>query len=129
MSKRLFLLGLLAACGIAQAQPVSTEAWIAVTDARGVQLVNIQCGSNYFDPPEIVVRSNVPVELSVRTSAPSLEFVSGFAAANAIGRQPTSHTFTPTAAGHFPLVCEQVGGAANPGQRGLLTVVPSNGNP
>ena len=37
----LFILALAAGCGVAQSQAISTEAWYAVPDARGVQVVNV----------------------------------------------------------------------------------------
>jgi hypothetical protein len=124
------LLALVAGCGLAQAQAIGTEAWYAVTDARGVQSINIECREGFFDPPEIVVKSNVPVELLVRTPEPSHEFLSDFTPGRAIGRQPSAHQFTPRAHGHFSVSCQKQGEAEEPGararKRGRLIVVPDN---
>lgn len=141
----LFMLGLVAGCGVAQSQAlrmpqnaiapqdIPSEAWYTVPDARGVQVVNIDCGSGLFDPYEIVVKANIPVELLVRTSEPSQEFVSGFMAAQAIGRKPTPFRFTPNALGHLPLLCRTLGQPDSPKapgiKRGVLTVVQSYGKP
>jgi hypothetical protein len=125
-----FALGMTTGLAVAHAQDISTEAWYAVADARGIQLVNVECGEGFFDPPEIVVKSNTPVELSVRTREQGQEFVSSFVPGKAIGRQPTPFLFTPAANGRFDLVCQQQqgqGAAADPfiggRKRGLLTVV------
>jgi hypothetical protein len=116
-----------AGCAAAQAQAIGPEAWHAVPDARGVQLVNIECGNGVFDPREIVVKRGKPVELSVRTSEDSQEFVSGFKPAQAIGKHKTSYRFTPTANGQFMLACQKQGGGeearVKAKKSGRLTVV------
>ena len=93
----LFMLTMAATCGAARAQTqaLSTEAWRAVTDARGVQVINVECRNGVFDPREIVVKNSLPVALSVRTSEPSQEFVSSFTPNKAIGKEKSSHRFTP----------------------------------
>ena len=124
----LFILALAAGCGVAQSQAISTEAWYAVPDARGVQVVNVECGNGVFDPREIVVKKGKPVELSVRTSEDSQEFVSNFNPGKAIGKQKSSHRFTPTANGQFALACQKQGGGEDARVKakksGRLTVVP-----
>jgi hypothetical protein len=133
MFKRfIFLLGLAAGYSAAQSQAISTEAWHAVPDAQGVQVVNIECGAGFVDPPEIVVKSNRPVELRVRTSEPSQEFISDLSPGlgKAIGRQQSAHRFTPTARGRFAIGCQKQGDlnpAGKGNKKGLLTVVPDNG--
>lgn len=127
------MLGLAAGCGAAQSQALSTEAWHAVPDARGVQVINVECGESFFDPPEIVVKGNRPVELLLRTSEASQEFVTELTpgVGKAIGKQKTSHRFTPSANGHFAMGCQKQGGGkpGNGKRKGLLTVVPDNGQP
>lgn len=123
----LFILALATGCGTAQSQAISTEAWYTVPDARGVQVVNVECGNGVFDPREIVVKKGKPVELSVRTSEESQEFVSDFNPGKAIGKQKSSHRFTPTANGQFSLVCQKQGGVEDEHVKakksGRLTVV------
>jgi len=126
-----FVLSLLAACGAARAQVQAqgTEAWHAVADARGVQVIYVECGENFFDPPEIVVKGNRPVELLLRTQEASQEFVLDLTPGlgKAIGKQRSTHRFTPTAQGHFAMGCQKQGGAGKGKKKGLLTVVPDNG--
>ena len=133
MLKRFVLmLGLAAGYSAAQSQAISTEAWYAVPDAQGVQTVNVECGAKFVDPPEIVVKSNRPVELRVRTSEESQEFISDLnpGVGRAIGKQPTPYRFNPNANGRFAIGCQKQGGSQNPNngkKLGLLTVVPDNG--
>jgi len=123
----------LAAGGVAQAQALSTEAWYAVPDARGVQTVHVECGENFFDPPEIVVKGNRPVELVLRTPEAGQEFVSDLTPGlgKAIGKQKTAHRFTPGANGHFAMGCQKQGNpnAGKGRKKGVLTVVPENAAP
>lgn len=133
MLKRFVLmLGLAAGYSAAQSQAISKEAWYAVPDAQGVQTVNVECGAKFVDPPEIVVKSNRPVELRVRTSEESQEFITDLnpGVGKAIGKQPTPHRFNPNANGRFAIGCQKQGGSQNPNngkKLGLLTVVPDNG--
>jgi uncharacterized cupredoxin-like copper-binding protein len=124
----LFIIALAAGCGAAQSQAIGSEAWYAVPDARGVQVVHVECGNGVFDPREIVVKRGKPVELSVRTSEDAQEFVSGFNPGKAIGKQKSSHSFTPSANGQFSLVCQKQGGGEDERVKakksGRLTVVP-----
>jgi heme/copper-type cytochrome/quinol oxidase subunit 2 len=126
------MLGFAASCSAVQSQAISTEAWHAVPDAQGVQVINVECGSGFVDPHEIVVKSNRPVELRVRTSEASQEFVADFnpGLRSAIGKQQTPHRFTPTANGRFAMGCQKQGDPdpnAKGKKKGLLTVVPDNG--
>jgi hypothetical protein len=100
-----------------------TEAWIANTHA-GVQLVNIECAENLFDPPQIVVRVNVPVRLSVRTTGGRLQFLNqSFLPGNApIGKVPSLLTFVPTVAGQYEISCQPASGATAPPRKGMLIV-------
>jgi len=132
MLKRfIFMLGLTVGCSAAQSQAISREAWYAVPDAQGVQIVNVECGAKFVDPPEIVVKSNQPVELRVRTSEEAQEFISDLipGVGKAVGKQPVPHRFNPSANGRFSIGCQKQGGSQNPNngrKPGILTVVPNN---
>ena len=124
----------------AQTQPwpedlrIGTEAWWAATDSRGVQRVHIQCGSNFIDPREIVVRSNVPVELSVRTTGGLPPHAFGSPGSRVlpvlpVQAVPTAFAFVPGEVGRFPIVCQPTPGPdADPVTRarkkGALIVLP-----
>lgn len=119
----------LALTAAASAQEIGTEAWYAVPDSRGVQVVNIVCGPNFLDPREVVVEPGVPVEFSVRSlgQAPQ-EFASGLGPRVAAGRSPRTLRVTPPARGRHVMECRQPddpAANASPRRRGLLHV----GNP
>jgi hypothetical protein len=122
----------------AQNETPGGEAWIAVTDERGVQTVNLECGQGWIDPPEIVVKNNAPVELLVRTKVPGQVFDSGFMPPAPIGDLPSPHRFTPPRTGVFVLSCraqegdEQNRGEATGAGRGkarLFVVLPGRNAP
>jgi len=114
--------------GAVSAQEIGREAWYAVPDARGVQLVHVECGADFIDPREIVVEPGVPVELSVRSSEPLEEFVSTVAPKMPVGKQPNKKAFTPTARGRHDIFCKKQGSSdrdVSPKKKGVLHV----GNP
>ncbi|TFY98765.1 hypothetical protein [Ramlibacter rhizophilus] len=125
----LLLLLSLAGAVAASAQEIGTEAWYAVPDARGVQVVNIVCGPNFIDPREVVVEPGVPVEFRVRAQGPAREeFVSGLGRSIAAERSARSLSVTPPGRGRHVMECRQPGEAAanaNPRRKGVLHV----GNP
>jgi len=94
---------------IARESGIHSEAWHAVKDASGVQRVNVECGENYIDPPEIVVHQGVPVVLSVRAGKNVTNREVLFSnQKRSIDKKPITISFTPTASGHFPLVCSSL---------------------
>lgn len=114
-------------------QPVSTEAWWAATDPNGRQVVYIQCGSNFFDPKEVVVKKGIPVWMVVRTTGLTSNSF-GFGDPNFPGRgpvraEPTVLQFVPSAQGRFSMGCEAESGLpegepVKARKRGTLTVIP-----
>jgi len=123
----------LVACSGLQAQEIAIEAWWAATDANGVQRVYVECGTNYIDPREIVVRRGVPVEIAIRAgpdvaddelifSPPGLTEIR-----SPVGRQPTTVRFTPQLHGNAALRCSARGaresGVTQARRQGLLHVV------
>ena len=78
-------------------------------------MIHIDCSEGIFDPPEIVVKSNQPVELVVRAKdGDTREFVSDFTPrGKVIGKQLSAQRFTPTANGKFEMGCENLGGGAD----------------
>ena len=52
--------------GDPKGDPHAEKKVVATVDADGVQRVSILGGSYYYDPNYVVVKANVPVELSVR---------------------------------------------------------------
>jgi plastocyanin domain-containing protein len=111
------------------------EPHVAKLDADGVQRVRIVGGSYFFKPNHIVVKVNVPVELSASRE-------SGIAPYNLIVKAPEARlaveedlatdvkkvVFTATAVGKYPFYCSKklpfVAGHRERGMGGVLEVVP-----
>lgn len=122
--------------GVEAANPDFGEAWWTATDPDGVQRVNIFCGKDFFEPSRIVLKANVPVELTVSTmpGVPSHNFVVNVPGprpinANApIGAVPTKFAFDPGTMGNYPALCrDNANSAADPqllkAKQGVLTVI------
>lgn len=86
----------------------------ATVDKDGVQRVEVTGGEYFFDPDHIIVKVNVPVELTVRKksgvvphdiviNAPEagINFKEGF------GKEPKVIKFTPTKTGKYPIYCSK----------------------
>lgn len=87
---------------------------VATVDQDGVQRVAVLGGGYFFDPNRIVVKANVPVELSVRKEpgATPHDFVikapeAGIDVAVTLNAKPRLVTFTPTKPGRYPFVCSK----------------------
>ena len=84
---------------------------VAVIGADGVQKVEITGGSYYFNPNDIVVKVNVPVELIVKKegSTPHSIFLkapeAGIDFNVTLGNEPKTIKFTPTKVGTYPFWC------------------------
>lgn len=92
-----------------QPQPGGT---VAVIGSDGVQRVEISGSSYYFDPSVIVLKVNVPAEITVKKAgghkphkirARSPEAGIDFSAK--LGKAPRTIRFTPTKAGEYPFWC------------------------
>ena len=106
----------------------------ATVDKDGVQRVEVIGGEYFFDPDHIIVKVNVPVELTVRKksgvvphdiviNAPEagINFKEGF------GKEPKVIKFTPTKTGKYPIYCSKqllfFKSHKERGMEGLLEVV------
>ncbi|KWE84598.1 hypothetical protein [Burkholderia territorii] len=81
-------------------------------DADGVQRVAIVGGSYFFRPNHVIVRAQVPVELTVSAESGvvphSFEIdapQAGIAVHTELGATPRTFRFTPTAPGRFAYYC------------------------
>ncbi|KVL35346.1 quinol oxidase [Burkholderia territorii] len=103
-------IALVAGAGLARADgdaPVRVP-----VDADGVQRVAIVGGSYYFRPNHVIVRAQVPVELTVSAESGvvphSFEIdapQAGIAVHTELGATPRTFRFTPTAPGRFAYYC------------------------
>ncbi|MDO9387340.1 MAG: cupredoxin domain-containing protein [Thiobacillus sp.] len=106
-----FCLGLVGYGHADVAQPGETV-YRASPAADGVQHVRIEGGAYFFKPNRVVVKSNVPVELTVsvaRSMVPH-SFVlqapeAGIAVDEDLSSEPKKIRFTPTTAGSYPFYC------------------------
>ena len=85
---------------------------VATVDADGVQRVAILGGGYFYDPNYVVVKVNVPVELSVtkESSVITHDFVikapeAGIDVSVSLDTKPQLVKFTPTKPGKYPIVC------------------------
>jgi plastocyanin domain-containing protein len=84
----------------------------AVTGPDGIQKVSIVGGEYFFDPNQIVVKVNVPVELSVKKEGGIVPHnivmkspEAGMAFNETMGSEPKVIKFTPTKTGTYPFSC------------------------
>ena len=77
-----------------------------------MQHVRIEGGAYFFKPRRVIVKSNVPVELTVSVGRSVIphSFViqapeAGIAVDEDLSSQPKTIRFTPTAVGSYPFYC------------------------
>ncbi len=95
----------------AQAQE---KVYRAAIDSDGVQRVEVTGGSYYYDPSHIIVKVNVPVELTFKKTpgiTPHNIKINGTEAGIEInedmGDKPKTVTFTPVKTGKFSIYCDK----------------------
>jgi plastocyanin len=104
-------------------------------DADGVQRIRIVAGSYFFKPNHIVVRVNVPVELTAsrESGITPHDLViradeAGLAVKEDLGAEPKKIAFTATKPGKYAIYCSKklpfLAGHREKGMEGLLEVVP-----
>ena len=86
----------------------------AVIDNDGVQRVEVTGGEYYFTPDHIIVKVNVPVELSIKKEAGIVphnivihEPDAGIDINEALGKELKVIKFTPKKAGKYPFYCDK----------------------
>ena len=124
------VLALVAGCASGLKRPVQEVT--ARPDVDGVQRVRIEAHSYYFSPNRIVVKANLPVELTVKQSAlfvphnfTCIAPDAGVDVKKGLGmlRESKRLRFIPTTPGEYPFFCA-VGSHAKKGMTGTLVVVP-----
>ena len=131
-SSTICALCLAASAAFAQAD---RERLVANVDADGVQRVRVVAGSYFFKPNHIVMKVNVPVELSASREsgitphnlilkAPE----AGLAVEVDLGTEARKIQFKPTAVGSYPFYCGKklpfIASHREKGMEGVLEVVP-----
>jgi plastocyanin len=104
-------------------------------DADGVQRIRVVAGSYFFKPNHIVVKVNVPVELTAsrESGITPHDLViradeAGLAVKEDLGAEPKKIVFTATKPGKYAIYCSKklpfVAGHREKGMEGVLEVVP-----
>ncbi len=94
--------------------PVNGKRFVAKTGDDGIQRVEIRGGSFYFDPNDIVVKVNVPVELKVRKESGVVSHdievkapEAGIDFKTKLGTDWKTIRFTPTKVGKYEMFCDE----------------------
>ena len=101
-----------ASLGLSQ-EPAKGRRVVATVGQDGVQRVEMTGGSYYFDPAEVVVKVNVPVEISIKKigNSPHNIFLkapeAGIDFKASLGTEPKVIRFTPTKVGKYPFWCTE----------------------
>lgn len=123
-------LAVFTACALAQQAPQ-----VVKPDADGVQRVRLVAGSYFFKPNHIIVKANVPVELSASRESGltphDLVIRAEEAGINVkadLGSDPKKIAFIATKPGKYPIYCSKklpfMAGHREKGMEGILEVVP-----
>ncbi len=86
----------------------------AVIGGDGIQRVEVLGGGYFFDPDHIIVKVNVPVELTVRKESGFIPHnivvkapEAGIAFDEGLSTDPKVIRFTPTKTGSYPIYCSK----------------------
>jgi plastocyanin domain-containing protein len=124
------MLAVFTACALAQEPPQ-----VVKPDADGVQRVRLVAGSYFFKPNHIIVKANVPVELTASRESGitphDLVIRAEEAGINVkvdLGSDAKKIAFTATRPGKYPIYCSKklpfMAGHREKGMEGILEVVP-----
>ena len=124
------MLAVFTGCALAQEPPQ-----VVKPDADGVHRVRLVAGSYFFKPNHIVVKANVPVELTAsrESGITPHDLViraeeAGINVKEDLGSDPKKISFTATRPGKYPIYCSKklpfMAGHREKGMEGILEVVP-----
>jgi plastocyanin len=107
----LFILAI-AGQGACQADTLSPDGYQAIIAADGVQHVRIEGGSYFFKPSHVIVKINVPVELTVSVEKGLIPHTlliqspeAGIVVDEKLSSDAKTIRFTSTAVGEYPFYC------------------------
>ncbi|MGC2049380.1 MAG: quinol oxidase [Gallionella sp.] len=113
MTFLLFCIGI-AAYGVCRAEttPPEEAVYQATIAADGVQHVRIEGGSYFFKPDRVIVKVNVPVELTVSVEKGFVPHTlviqspeAGISVDESLSSDARNIRFTPTTVGKYPFYC------------------------
>ncbi len=109
-----FILAVVFLACMAFAAENQKKVYRAVVDNDGVQRVTVLAGSFYFDPDYIVVKGNIPVEVTIKKEAEITphDFIidapdAGLTIKETLSSDPKVIKFTATKAGKYPFYCDK----------------------
>lgn len=116
-------------------EPQQEKVYRAEVDKDGVQRVEITGGSYYYEPDYIIVKVNLPVEMTFKKSpglAPHNIVIkapdAGIDINEEMGAEPGRVRFTPAKTGKFEIYCDKkflfFASHREKGMKGILEVVP-----
>lgn len=109
-----FLIVFLILSGIGFAQDSGKKVYRATVDADGIQRISILSGGHYYDPDYIIVKVNVPVEITIKKD-PSIvphnivikEPEADIDIRETIKTEPKVTRFVPKKVGKYPFYCDK----------------------
>jgi plastocyanin domain-containing protein len=116
-------------------KPKEERVFKAVIDQDGVQRVEMVGGSYFFRPNHVIVKVDVPVELTVRKESGIVPHdivlkapESGIDISLSLSDEPQTVRFTPTKTGSYPFYCDKklffFPSHREEGMEGTLEVIP-----
>jgi len=88
--------------------------FVATVDKDGVQKIEMRAGEYFFDPNYVVVKVNVPVEITIKKEPTIIphNFVlkapdAGMDVHQSLSSDPRIIKFTPTKTGKYPFYCDK----------------------
>ena len=95
-------------------EQAATKRFVATIDKDGYQRVEMTAGEYYFDPSVVVVKVNVPVELTIRKTGGITPHTIAMKAPGAdldftvdISKDPKKISFMATKTGTYPFECTE----------------------
>jgi plastocyanin domain-containing protein len=116
-------------------KPKEESVFKATIDKDGVQRVEMVGGSYFFRPNRVIVKVNVPVELSIRKESGIVPHdivlkapEAGIDFTLSLSEDPQTVRFTPTRTGRYPFYCDKkflfFPSHREEGMEGILEVIP-----
>jgi len=116
-------------------RPMEHRTYVATVGQDGVQRVEMVGGSYHFDPKHLVVKVDVPVEITIHKEKGFVPHDIAMDAPEAgmeftvdLKTSPTVIRFTPTQTGTFPFACTKkllfLKSHKDHGMKGVVEVVP-----
>jgi len=120
---------------LAAERPMEHRTYVATVGQDGIQRIEMVGGSYYYEPNHIVVKVDVPVEITIHKEKGFVPHDIAMDAPEAgmefnvdLTKTPTVIHFTPTKTGTFPFACTKkllfLKSHEDHGMKGVIEVVP-----